>query len=277
QYYAERELPDALLLPEDPDDDELAAWLDAEGVAVRVPGAGREARLVDLATKNAHRGGSERDAAAALAETLDIAVPRRIEGFDVSHASGREVVGSDVTFVDGRPAKSGYRRKKLAEENDDYANVHALLSWRAERANEGRDERPDPDLLVVDGGPAQLEAAVEAMEGEGWSVPAVSIAKEDEIVYTPDRHFDWPSDAPQLHLLQRVRDEAHRFAVQYHRVLRDEVSTVLESIEGIGPSRRRRLLRRFGSVAGIRDASRAELEDVPGIGAETAERLERRL
>jgi len=277
QYYAERELPDAILLPQDPGDEDLAVWLDLEGVAMRVPGAGREARLVDLAMKNAHRGGGAADAAAALAEELGIDRPERIEGFDVSHASGREVVGSDVLFVDGTPEKSGYRRKKLDEQNDDYANMRLLLEWRARRAVEGRDERPDPDLLLIDGGEGQLEAAMAGIEAVGWSVPVIALAKERELVVTPDRTFDWPDSAGHLHLLQRVRDEAHRFAVQYHQTLRDDVSTVLESIEGVGPALRKRLLRRFGSVAGVRAASTDELESVPGVGPATAERLRSRL
>jgi excinuclease ABC subunit C len=277
QFYAERDLPDALLLPQDPGTPDVADWLAAAGVAMRVPGAGREARLVDLAMKNAHQGPARGDGHRRLADALGIAVPSRIEGFDVSHASGREVVGSDVVFVDGQPEKAHYRRKKLSEENDDYANMHALLRWRAERAVEGRDERPDPDLLLIDGGEGQLEAARTAIESVGWDRPVVSLAKREELVHTADRRFDWDHDAPHLHLLQRVRDEAHRFAVQYHQTLRDDVSTVLESVEGIGPARRRRLLRRFGSVDGVRDATASELEDVPGIGAETAAMLKRRL
>ncbi|MFB6086703.1 MAG: excinuclease ABC subunit C [Halodesulfurarchaeum sp.] len=277
QFYAERDLPDALLLPQDPDAAEVSQWLDAAGVSMRVPGAGRESRLVDLAMKNAHQGPGGEDGHRALADAFDIAVPSRIEGFDVSHASGREVVGSNVVFVEGSPKKAHYRRKKLAEENDDYANMASLLSWRASRAIEGRDERPDPDLLLIDGGPGQLEAAREAIESVDWGVPVVALAKQEESVHTPNRQFDWSHDAPQLHLLQRVRDEAHRFAVQYHQTLRDDVSTVLESVEGIGPARRRRLLRRFGSVDGIREASASELRDVPGIGVETAENLASRL
>ncbi|AOW81223.1 excinuclease ABC subunit C [Halodesulfurarchaeum formicicum] len=277
QFYAERALPDTLLLPEPPESDDLEAWLEAEGVELRVPGAGRESRLIDLAMKNAHQGPDRDGAARALGDTLGIDPPRRIEGFDVSHADGREVVGSDVVFVDGQPAKTDYRRKKLPERNDDYANMDALLTWRAERALEGRDERADPDLLVIDGGRGQLDAAQAAIEAAGWSVPVVSLAKAEEIVHTPDRQFDWDHDATHLHLLQRVRDEAHRFAVQYHQTLRDDVSTVLESVEGIGPARRKRLFRRFGSVEGIRAASEAELLAVPGIGAETAAQLRRRL
>ncbi|MFB6082393.1 MAG: excinuclease ABC subunit C [Halanaeroarchaeum sp.] len=277
QYYAERSLPDAILLPEDPNDDELAAWLDAEGVAVRVPGAGREARLVDLALKNAHRYAGQTDEAAALGDALGIDRPSRIEGFDVSHAQGKDVVGSDVAFVDGSPEKAHYRRKKLADENDDYATMRALIEWRARRATEGRDDRPDPALLLIDGGEGQLNAALDALESTGWDVPAVALAKREEVVVTPDRTYDWPSDAPQLHLLQRVRDEAHRFAVQYHQTLRDDVSTVLESVPGVGPSLRRRLLRRFGSVENVRGASIEELQSVPGVGEGTAQTLADRL
>ncbi|MFB6109790.1 MAG: excinuclease ABC subunit C, partial [Halodesulfurarchaeum sp.] len=275
QFYAERALPDALLVPQDPESEKLRTWLEGEGVALRVPGAGREGRLVDLAMKNAHQGPDRDNAARALSDALGIDPPNRIEGFDVSHAGGREVVGSDVTFVAGSPEKAHYRRKKLEEQNDDYASMRALLAWRADRAVEGRDERPDPDLLVIDGGAGQLDAAREAIETAGWSIPVVSIAKAEEVVHTPDGQFDWEQDDPSLKLLQRVRDEAHRFAVQYHQTLREEVSTVLESVEGVGPARRRRLLRRFGSVAGVREASPEALQDVSGIGPETAARLDR--
>jgi len=277
QYYAERELPDAILLPEDPGDDDLKAWLDIEDVAMRVPGAGREAKLVDLALKNAHRRIGQGDELAALADALNITRPTRIEGFDVSHAQGRSVVGSDVCFVDGSPDKSAYRRKKLDEENDDYANMKRLIEWRALRAVEGRDDRPDPDLLLIDGGKGQLDAAQDALDEVGWDVPAIGLAKREEVVFTADRSYDWPSDAPQLHLLQRVRDEAHRFAVQYHQTLRDDITTVLDDVPGVGPELRKRLLRRFGSVENLRNASPDELQEVPGVGAKTAETIAARL
>ncbi|WP_137286503.1 excinuclease ABC subunit C [Halorussus salinisoli] len=278
QYYTERDLPDALLFSDRPDDDEVLDWLEREGVSARVPGAGREATLVDLALKNARRGAGEPDALAALRDALDLdRVPRRIEGFDVSHAQGKHAVGSDVAFEDGTADKSGYRRKKLDERNDDYANMYDLVRWRADRAIEGRDDRPDPDLLLIDGGEGQLGAAREALADAGWDVPAVALAKDEEIVVTPTRTYDWPSDADHLHVLQRVRDEAHRFAVQYHQTLRDEVSTELDNVPGIGPETRRKLLRRFGSVEGIRDASVAELQEVEGVGEKTAETIETRL
>jgi excinuclease ABC subunit C len=295
QYYAERDLPDAILLPEHHGDDEVDAWLDAEGVAVRVPGAGREGKLVELALKNARRRGGDRDETRVLADELGLDRADRIEGFDVSHAQGSAVVGSDVTFVDGDAAKADYRRKKLEERNDDYANMRALVRWRAERAVEGRDERPDPDLLLVDGGEGQLGAAQDALAETGWDVPVVALAKAEELVVTPsggpasgasgtssrgNRSYgveDWAEDAPHLHLLQRVRDEAHRFAVQYHQTVRDDVSTVLDDVPGIGPETRKRLLLRFGSVENVRDASAEELRAVEGIGEKTVETLARRL
>lgn len=277
QYYTERGLPDALLLPERPRDNDVIGWLETEGVAVAVPGAGREARLVDLALKNARRASDGTDEGALLSQALGLDSIDRIEGFDVSHAHGRAVVGSDVAFVGGQPEKSAYRRKKLTERNDDYANMRELIGWRAERAQAGQDDRPDPDLLLIDGGSGQLEAARETLSEREWEIPCVALAKAEETVITSDRAFDWSSDAPQLHLLQRVRDEAHRFAVQYHQTLRDDVQTVLDDVSGIGPKTRTNLLRRFGSVDNVRAASLSELESVPGIGERTAKTIDRRL
>ena len=277
QYYAEREFPDALLLSERPTDGEVMAWLDAEGVDVRVPGAGREAKLVDLALKNARQRPASGDPLGRLGDELGIGRPERIEGFDVSHSQGRDVVGSNVCFVGGSADTSDYRRKKLTDRNDDYANMYDLIRWRAERAVEGRDDRSDPDLLLVDGGEGQLGAAVDALEATGWDVPAVALAKERELVITPDRVFDWPSDAGHLHVCQRVRDEAHRFAVQYHQTLRDEVSTALDGIPGVGPKTRSRLLGRFGSVENVRNASVEDLRDVDGVGETTAATIAERL
>jgi excinuclease ABC subunit C len=195
-------------------------------------------------------------------------------GFDASHAGGKALVGANVCFVDGDPEKSAYRRKRLLDGNDDYAAVRALVRWRAERAVEGRDDRPDPDLLLIDGGEGQLAAARDALAEVGWDVPAVALAKEEELLVTADGIRDWDDDAPHLHLLQRVRDEAHRFAVQYHQRVRDEVSTALDEVEGVGPELRRRLLRRFGSVDGVRAASREELTTVEGVGGATADRIQ---
>jgi excinuclease ABC subunit C len=277
QYYAATDLPDVILCPEQPDGEGVASWLADVGVDLRVPGAGREATLVDLAMKNASQGQRERDGTVALAGELGLDAADRIEGFDVSHAQGRAVVGSNVVFVDGTPHKAHYRRRKLPERNDDYANMADLLRWRAERAVEGRDDRPQPDLLLVDGGRGQLDAAREALADVGWEIPVVALAKEEERVVGPEGSYDWPRDAAHLHLLQRVRDEAHRFAVQYHETLRDEVSTPLDEVPGVGPETRKRLLGRFGSIAGVRNASLTELQDVRGVGETTARRIQTHL
>ena len=277
QYYAERQLPDVILVPEYPADSDLKRWLAAEGVTVKVPAAGREATLVELAIKNAHTVDIETDGVSRLGEALGIDPPRRIEGFDVSHAQGAAVVGSNVAFEQGEPVTDHYRRKKLDETNDDYGNMAELLAWRANRAVEDRDSRPPPDLLVIDGGEAQLAAAYEAITDAGWAVPAISIAKAEETIYDGDQVYRWAPDDPALHVVQRVRDEAHRFAVQYHQSLRDDVSTALERVDGIGPARRRRLLRRFGSVENVRAADPDELCSVEGIGQETARRIAERL
>jgi len=130
---------------------------------------------------------------------------------------------------------------------------------------------------LIDGGEGQLDAARDALKECGWEIPAIALAKAEEIVLTPTATHDWPSDAPQLHLCQRVRDEAHRFAVRYHETLRDDVSTVLEEVPGVGPELRTRLLRRFGSVDGVREASTEELRGVSGVGGRTAETLGSRL
>ena len=277
QYYADRELPDRVLCSEHPEGDTLDAWLAGVGVSLAVPGAGREATLVDLAVKNASRGQGRPDGTTRLGPALGLDSARRVEGFDVSHAGGKAVVGSNVVFVEGAPRKADYRRRKLPETNNDYANMQALVGWRAERAVDGRDDRPRPDLLLVDGGEGQLTAAREALDEVGWDVPAVALAKAEEVVVTPDGRHDWPSDAPHLQLLQRVRDESHRFARQYHTTVRDEVSTPLDGVPGVGPELRARLLDRFGSVDAVRAAAREELQGVEGVGAATAARVDEHL
>ena len=277
QYYAERDLPDVVLTPEYPAGEGVESWLAGVGVDLRVPGAGREATLVDLAMKNASKERRDDRATAALADALGLDAANRIEGVDVSHAQGRAVVGSNVTFRGGDPEKAGYRRKKLTETNDDYANMRELVAWRAQRAVEGRDDRPDPDLLLIDGGQGQLDAALSALDEAGWNVPAVALAKAEERVVTPEGSHSWDDDAPHLHLLQRVRDEAHRFAVQYHETVRDEVSTPLDDIPGVGPETRKRLFDRFGSVEGVREASRQELQTIEGVGEQTAEAIDSHL
>lgn len=277
QYYADRTLPDAIYLPEKPADRDVLTWLEDRGLEVSVPGVGRAATLVDLAMKNAHAGGARDDGLGAIGAALGIQTPDRIEGFDVSHAGGADVVGSNVTFEAGEPDSAGYRRKRLTDVNDDYANMQDLIAWRAKRAIEGRDDRPDPDLLVIDGGEGQLNAAQEALNEHGWGPPAVAIAKggDGDRVLTENGPLDLSTDAKSH--LTRVRDEAHRFARQYHATVRDTVETPLDGIEGIGPTLRNRLLGRFGSIEGIRQASPEEIAAVNGVGAARAQRIVRAL
>ena len=151
------------------------------------------------------------------------------------------------------------------------------MRWRAERAGSGRDDRADPDVLLIDGGEGQRGAARDALTEVGWDVPCVALAKEEELVVTPDRVHDWPGDTPRLRLCRQVRDEAHRFAVQYHRTVRDEVETALDGVPGVGPETRKRLLGRFGSVKNVRAASRDELLSVAGVGESTADVINGRL
>lgn len=277
QYYTDREFPGKMLVPVEIQDGDVVEWLKSEGVHIEVAGDGRYGKLVELAMKNARSRPDVKDDIGVLAEKLGIDSARRIEGFDVSHSQGKAVVGSNVLFVDGEADSAGYRRKKLSDKNDDYDNMYELVRWRAERAVDGRDSRLDPDLLLIDGGRGQLNAAQAALDDVEWDVAVVALAKDEELVITADAENDWASTAGHLNVLQQVRDEAHRFALQYHQSLRDDVTTSLDSISGVGSELRQRLLRRFGSVERIREASVEELLDVEGVGENTAMMIQRAL
>jgi len=260
-------------LPERHGDDEVAAWLEAEGVSVRVPGAGREAKLVELALKNARRNVGRRDECGMLADALEIDSAWRIEGFDVSHAQGKAAVGSNVTFVDGSAEKSDYRRKKLTDQNDDYDNMRALLEWRASRAVEERDDRPDPDLLLIDGGEGQLEAACDALEAVDWDVPAVALRESRGArghappnVLVAERRA---APAPPPARARRGSPLRRAVPPDYSRRGQDGV----RRRAGVGPETRKQLLGRFGSVENVRHASLEDLRSVEG----SAKRLPRRL
>ena len=277
QYYAERSLPDVILVPEDPTDTDLRDWLHSSGVCMRIPSSGRENTMIELAIKNASRVDTSVDPISELGEALNINRPRRIEGFDISHAQGVDPVGANVVFVDGEPDKSGYRRRQLPPGNDDYANMRRLLEWRITRSVEGRDNRPVPDLILIDGGQGQVNAAMSIIKSTDWDVPIIGIAKPADKIIIADKHIQWAPTDPKLHVLQRVRDEAHRFAVQYHQLIRDEITSELDNVPGIGPDRRSKLLNRFGSVDGIRAATDDQLLSVPGIGPTTIKELRRRI
>ncbi|OGN86764.1 MAG: excinuclease ABC subunit C [Chloroflexi bacterium RIFCSPLOWO2_12_FULL_71_12] len=294
---------------------DLAAFAEARrGGRVRllVPQRGKKRRLAELAMQNAEdalrqervrwladRGKTDealRELHLALRDHLEIeGPPKRIECYDVSHVQGTDVVSSMVVFEDGRPAKDQYRRfrAKLSDRNDDFANMRDTIRrrfGRQAREGDGKDAWPLPDLLVVDGGKGQLNAARAALSDLGLlQVPVVALAKEKRLasdngtrvkpeeVFVPERSDPVPlaAGSPGYHLLQRVRDEAHRFAVTYHQKVRSRraVRSVLDDVEGVGPARKRALLRQFGSVRGIREASSEQVAAVAGVGKALAERI----
>lgn len=202
-------------------------------------------------------------------------LPRRIEAFDVSNIFGREPVGSMVTFLDGRPYKDGYRRFKIKSVPgiDDYAMMREIVRRRYEKAAAA----PLPDLVVIDGGKGHLNSALDVFRELRMDLAAVGIAKEYEELFLPGRREPviLPPTSQALHVVQRLRDEAHRFAIGYHRLLRGKhaFESVLDRIPGIGPRRRRDLLVRFGSVEMMRRASVEELAQVRGVSRMLARRL----
>jgi excinuclease ABC subunit C len=260
-------------------------------VRIRTVRGGQLGRLVGLARENAHLRLEEdelRDRRRRvrvdpgvynLQELVGLArTPYRIEGFDISNLGAHQAVASLVCFQDGIPLKSGYRRFRIKQVQgpDDVAMIGEVLHRRLQRLrSEGGQP---PDLILIDGGIGQVGRASEVLAGEGYGeVPLLGLAKREELVVIPGRPdpLRLPRSSPALRLLQRVRDEAHRFAVGYHRKLRskDQVRSGLDPLPGIGPRRRILLLRHFGSLEGIRRASPESLGRVPGIGPRTIERI----
>jgi excinuclease ABC subunit C len=215
----------------------------------------------------------------ALGRDLGLSVvPRSLVCVDISHNQGRDIVGSLVWFEAGRPKKSEYRKFKIKglAEQDDFAAIHEVITrYLTRRRDEGD---PLPDLMVIDGGKGQLTAAAEAAQALGFDkIPIVSLAKREEEVFLPGRadSLRLSRRSPSLRLLQRARDEAHRFGLAYNRKRRAQrtITSELLDIPGVGPTRRRRLLERFGSLAGVRSATAGELATVPGLSTALAERI----
>ncbi len=269
--------------------DELAMLLPEARFAI--PERGQGWRWIELAEQNArHLLESLRlesfeveeraeDPVYSLGRDLGLTiVPRSLACVDISHNQGRDMVGSLVWFEAGRPRTAEYRRfriKGLAQQ-DDFAAIHEVITrYLTRRRNENL---PLPDLLVIDGGRGQLNAAREAASGLGFDgLPIISLAKRDEEVYLPESPdpLRLPRRSPSLRLLQRLRDEAHRFGLAYSRNRRSArtITSELLDIPGIGPGRRRALLERFGSLAGVRSATTPEIAAVPGVSAGLAERI----
>jgi len=201
-----------------------------------------------------------------------------IEAFDVSNIMGQEAVGSMIYFYRGRPRKSEYRKFKIrsVEGVDDYSMMREIVRRRYERSLE--EKKPMPDLIVIDGGKGHLAAALDELAALGISnIPVIGIAKEFEHIYMKDRKepLILPRDSKALHLLERIRDEAHRFAITYHKGLRSKKigSSELDEIRGIGSKRKKALIGRFGSVHGVKTANLEDLLKVEGIDAKSAKNI----
>lgn len=237
------------------------------------------------------RAGSEEEIA-DLAHALDLARPPRvIEGFDISHIHGRHAVGAMVQFVAGRPARANYRHFTIRGDeeapgasselgaaealNDDVAAIREIVGRRYARLL--REGKPLPDLVLIDGGKGQLNAAVAAMETAGIRLSVAGLAKQEEEIFLLGRlnPIRLPANAPALHLLQRVRDESHRFANSRHEAWRRKQirNSILDDFPGIGERRKQALLRRFGSVKILREATVEAVMEVEGFGRSSAEKL----
>lgn len=310
QYYLQAEFIPREVLVEDVQAEEvelLEQWLtEKRGGRVYVikPQRGDKKQLVDLVGRNAllvlqeveaGRAARKEDLQKALEElagALELkAPPRRLECYDISNTQGAESVASMVVFEEGKPIPQQYRRFKIKTVigPNDFASMQEALGRRFAR---GREERElintgqmsskqakfyrIPDLVVVDGGKGQLSSAVKALEEQGFGyLPICGLAKEEELIFLPGRPepVRLAENSPALKMMQRLRDEAHRFAVTYHRQLRGKrnLKSMLEEIEGIGAKRRKELMRAFGSVEKIREAELEEMAAIPGMNRRAAQ------
>ncbi len=295
-YYAQSEsVPDTLVVATEPEERELLepflSRQASSSVRVRRPRDAAERALLRTARRNAallvspgrsegERGieGSAADEALELSRVLGLdGLPRRIRCFDVSQLFGTHAVASMVTFLDGRPAKGEYRRYRIrtVEGQDDFASLAEAVRRHSARVGDG--DLAPADLIVIDGGIGQVQSATLAVRDSPLEhVPIVGLAKRlEEIVRVGTDSIRLSRRSPALKLLQRVRDEAHRFAVTYHRALRGRAArdSALEHVPGLGPKRRALLLRRFGSVERIRSQPAGAIAAVPGIGPRMAARI----
>jgi excinuclease ABC subunit C len=315
QFYDEAAyVPPEILLPHEIDEAlVIQKWLRnrrGNTVMLKVPRKGHKRELVDMAAENAAETlahlhaqwiadeGRQSTAIAQLQEHLDLdGPPNRIECYDISTIQGSATTGSMVVFVKGVPRKSDYRRFKIqsVQGTDDYASMREMLQRRFRRAVEpapqvakgpGRKKSSWdllPDLVVVDGGKGQLNVALDVLQDFGLSdqVPIIGLAKQEEEIFVPEQSepVQLPRNSEGLYLLQRIRDEAHRFAIDYHRRVRRKqtIRSQLDEVPGIGPRRRSALLKHFGSIDAIRKASVEELAAVPGMTRPAAEQLKTNL
>ena len=305
QFYDSSPYIPPLLLLQYPVEDMavLKDWLHGKrgaSVGIQVPQRGNKKQLVNIVAENARQGleqlkikqlATPKAVDTALAEVeRELQLPKlplRMEAYDISNIQGKAAVGSMAVFERGRPKSAHYRRFRIKTVSgaDDYAMLHEVLKRRFKRL--GSETPPDtwaimPDLVLIDGGRGQLNAALSAMGEVGVdSVPVASIAKENEEVFVPGKSEPvvLPHSSPGLQLLQRLRDEAHRFALGYHQKVhkRETFASAFDAVPGIGPRRRRALLRQFGSVRAIKEASVEELAAARGMSHSLAERVKESL
>jgi excinuclease ABC subunit C len=304
QYYTRAtSIPPAVLVPALPEEaadlETLLAGRRGAAVHLRVPQRGEKRELLDLATRNATETlareharwladqGKTLAALEELSDALGLAgLPRRIECYDISNFQGAQSVGSMVVFEDGRPRTGEYRRFRIKDVvgANDYASHQEVLRRRFKRARTGEEGSEEelrwllPDLVVIDGGKGQLSAAKATLDELGYhDLAVVGLAKEREEIFLPEREVPvlLPTTSPALYLMQRLRDEAHRFAITYHRALRAKAAThsAFDDLPGVGPKRRAALLRVFGSAKRVREAPLEQVAAVPGIGPALAARI----
>lgn len=304
QYYERAtSVPPAVLMPALPEDAlELETFLAARrggAVHLRVPQRGQKRELLELATRNATETlareharwladqGKTLVALEELAEALGLpGAPHRIECYDISNFQGAQSVGSMVVFEEGRPRTGEYRRFRIKEVQgaNDFASHQEVLRRRFRRVRTGEEGNEEelrwqlPDLVVIDGGKGQLSAAKKTLDELGYhDLAVVGLAKEREEIFLPERDEPvlLPTTSPALYLMQRLRDEAHRFAITYHRSMRARAATrsAFDEIPGVGPKRRAALLRVFGSARQVREAPVEQVAAVSGIGPTLAAKI----
>lgn len=308
QYYSDApEVPREIILPVEIEERKIVQqWLRGRrggAVRIEVPKGGEKLKLVDLAAQNAEQAlktfaleeEQRTDASEKALEELQAALdlpepPLRIEGYDISNIQGRSPVASMVVVEDGVPAKAEYRRFRIKENPEtpnDFAMMEEVIRRRLKNLIEGdRRFAKQPDLILIDGGKGQLGAALKARDRLQLTIPMVGLAKRMEILYVPEpdsaaatgyryREVVLPLTSPGLLVLRKLRDEAHRFAITYHRKLREKRAqgSVLDEIPGVGPRRRRLLLRTFGSTEAIRRAEVSDIAAVPTMTQRLAEQV----
>ncbi len=304
QFYAGTPfIPRELMLQEEIEEiDVLEEWLSkkrGQRVHIRVPKKGTKEKLVELAAKNAQmvlsqdreklkrEEGRTIGAMKEIADLLELEQVTRVESYDISNISGFESVGSMVVYEKGKPKKSDYRKFKIKSVKgpDDYASMEEVLSRRFERGLKEQQEEAEngfsrfPDLILMDGGKGQVHIAEQVLEKLRIDIPVCGMVKDDNHrtrgLYFHDREIPISHSTEGFKLITRIQDEVHRFAIEYHRLLRSkgQIHSVLDDISGIGPARRKALMKQFKSLEAIREASVEELRQTPSMSEQAAKKV----